>query len=118
MLPALLLLATTALALPTAPRAFLKDNVLIEWSATLDPRQLADIPQGVQLLDHWPRITNNTKPDIPDNQIHKSSPVILGFLDESNPGSGYNLDVQHPLGNVSFYSRVGRRRGEEGGGSW
>ncbi|BGO92490.1 hypothetical protein NBRC10512_004272 [Rhodotorula toruloides] len=94
MLPALLLLATTALALPTAPRAFLKDNVLIEWSATLDPRQLADIPQGVQLLDHWPRITNNTKPDIPDNQIHKSSPVILGFLDESNPGSGYNLDVR------------------------
>ncbi|BGP25637.1 hypothetical protein Rt10032_c06g2944 [Rhodotorula toruloides] len=122
MLPALLLFATSALALPTAPRPFLNDNVLVERSATLDPRQLADIPQGVQLLDYWPRITspakgdvfqaggqlllswNNTKPDIPDNQIHKFSPVILGFLDESNPGSGYNLDVQHPLGNVSFYS--------------
>jgi hypothetical protein len=56
MLPALLLLATSALALATTPRALLNDNVLIERSAMLNPRQLADIPQGVQLLNYWPRI--------------------------------------------------------------
>lgn len=64
MLPALLLLATSALALPTAPRAFLDDNILIERSETLDPRQLADIPQGVELLDYWPRITSPKQGDV------------------------------------------------------
>ncbi|GAA5960666.1 hypothetical protein JCM8115_001787 [Rhodotorula mucilaginosa] len=116
-----LLAASVASALPLAtplddPTSF----------ADLERRAEFDtIPTGVSLIDYFPRFTsptsssvfqaggnieiswNNTRPDYPDEQLHKSALVILGYLDDADPSGGYHLDFQNPLGNVSFFSGSG-----------
>jgi len=40
---------------------------------------------------------NATRPDYPDSQLHKFASVYLGYLDDSDPGSGYNLGASSLL---------------------
>ncbi|GAA5987284.1 hypothetical protein JCM10908_001892 [Rhodotorula pacifica] len=121
---ALLLVASVASALPLAPLHPLDDPNSFDLvrRAEFDTA----IPTGVSLIDYFPHFTsptsssvfqaggdieiswNNTKPDYADNQLHKSALVILGYLDDNDPSGGYHLDIQHPLGNVSFYAGPGR----------
>ncbi|BGP41339.1 hypothetical protein JCM10450v2_005382 [Rhodotorula kratochvilovae] len=121
MLPALLLLlATPALALP-APFFDARAATALPLAEDALASEAA-----VSFIAYFPRITspakgdsftaggalevawNATKPNYPDNQIHTFAQVFLGFLDDEDPSSGYNLDVENPLGNVSFYGGSGR----------
>ncbi|GAA5897430.1 hypothetical protein JCM5296_004160 [Sporobolomyces johnsonii] len=118
LLLALLLAPTALVALPTAMPSF--DDVL-----ALSPRDLvpsyASAPKPLQKrIDYFPAFTsptqgsswqaggeltvgwNNTLPPYASNQIHYAAVIYLGYLDDSSPG--YNLDVDHPLANVSLYN--------------
>ncbi|GAA6049397.1 hypothetical protein JCM3770_007325 [Rhodotorula araucariae] len=120
MLAALLLVATPALALP-APFFDARAATALPLAA-----DALDSDAAVSLIAYFPRITspakgdvfhaggalevawNATRPNYPENQIHAYAQVFLGFLDDEDPSTGYNLDIDHPLGNVSFYGGSGK----------
>ncbi|GAA5937649.1 hypothetical protein JCM1841_000242 [Sporobolomyces salmonicolor] len=114
---ALLLAPTALVALPTAMPSF-------EDLLALSPRDLvpsySSAPKPLQKrIDYFPAFTspsqgstwqaggeltvawNNTLPPYASNQIHYAAVIYLGYLDDSSPG--LNLDVDHPLANVSLY---------------
>ncbi|KPV74392.1 uncharacterized protein RHOBADRAFT_54226 [Rhodotorula graminis WP1] len=125
MLAALLLLATaaapTALALPVYDAGALSPRGL----PLLAERDDVASNAAASLIAYFPKLTsptrgsvwqaggvlevawNATRPDYPDSQLHKFASVYLGYLDDSDPGSGYNLDFENPIGNVSFYDGSG-----------
>ncbi|GAA5846447.1 hypothetical protein JCM9279_001378 [Rhodotorula babjevae] len=127
MLAAMLLLATaaapSALALPVYDAGALSPRGL----PLLAERDSPDVASSAaaSLIAYFPKLTsptrgsewqaggvlevawNATRPDYPDSQLHKFASVYLGYLDDSDPGSGYNLDFENPIGNVSFYDGSG-----------
>ncbi|GAA5915281.1 hypothetical protein JCM8208_004525 [Rhodotorula glutinis] len=125
MLAALLLLATaaapSALALPVYDAGALSPRGL----PLLAERDDLASSAAASLIAYFPKLTsptrgsvwqaggvlevawNATRPDYPDSQLHKFASVYLGYLDDSDPGSGYNLDFENPIGNVSFYGGSG-----------
>ncbi|TNY21523.1 hypothetical protein DMC30DRAFT_199777 [Rhodotorula diobovata] len=126
MLVALLALFATApaaLALPVFDAGALERGAVSPLR--LAERSAADSNAAASLIAYFPKISspskgsvwragesltvswNSTKPDYPDSQLHKFAAVYLGFLDDSDPSSGYNLDIENPLGNVSFYDGSG-----------
>ncbi|BGP56406.1 hypothetical protein JCM8202_001854 [Rhodotorula sphaerocarpa] len=113
LLAATLALSTAVSALPLAPPSSPERRgyspatppaQFIDYFPTFTSPSAGDVFQaGGDILISW----NATKPNYPDNQLHTYALVVLGYLDSADPGGGYHLDFDHPLGNVSFYSGSG-----------
>ncbi|GAA6019881.1 hypothetical protein JCM11491_004852 [Sporobolomyces phaffii] len=76
----------------------LRQNIAY-FPAIESPEQGSVWTAGQALTVAW----NNTKPDYAPNQIHNYASLLLGFRNPDDPSSGLNLDVDHPLANVSLY---------------
>ncbi|GAA5949005.1 hypothetical protein JCM3765_003981 [Sporobolomyces pararoseus] len=81
----------------TAPKG-LKQSIAY-FPAISSPEEGSVWKAGSSLTVAW----NNTVPDYAPNQIHNYATLLLGFRNEDDPASGLNLDVDHPLANVSLY---------------
>ncbi|GAA5949559.1 hypothetical protein JCM21900_000263 [Sporobolomyces salmonicolor] len=114
---ALLLAPTALVALPTAMPSF--EDLLALSPRDLVPSYSSAAKPLQKRIDYFPAFTspsqgstwqaggeltvawNNTLPPYASNQIHYAAVIYLGYLDDSSPG--LNLDVDHPLANVSLY---------------